>query len=219
MKRRLNLYHSSLHPVKETLTSQRVVWAVAAVLLVAAMARGGLEYALHSLQEQQDALTQSQQNLNERMMDLVAQANRQQPMRSLLRQTAQTELEISSRQALLAEFENRGTIQRDNLSPVLQELASIHTQGVWLTRISITPEGVELEGSTLEAGLIPRWMAKFSQTTTLAKHQFSVVDLQRDTSRVLNFALLSKPRTNDQEALIEEQMEGIKLNEILVPEI
>lgn len=219
MKRRLNLYHVSLQPIKETLTSKRVLWAALAVLLLAAVARGGFEYSLHNLNKELAEQTQEQQELNARMMQLVAQINRQQPMRSLLRRTAQAELEIASRQALLAEFESRGTIQRDNLSPVLQELASIHTQGVWLTRILITPAGVELEGSTLEAGLIPRWMAKFAQTTTLAKHQFSVVDLQRDSGRVLNFALLSKPRSTDQEALIEEQMEGIKLNEILVPEI
>ena len=140
-------------------------------------------------------------------------------MQNLLRQTAKVELDISSRQALLAEFEKRGRIQRDNLSPVLNELGSIHTQGVWLTGISITPEGVMLEGSTLDATLIPQWMAKFAQTSILSKHQFSVVDLQRDSNRVLNFAIGSKGKVNNQQELIEKQMEGIKLDEILVPEV
>lgn len=219
MKRDINLYHTSLQPMRELLTAGRLLVALFILLVVFGLARGAYAYAMVKLVEHRAQLNNEQQALNSRRAELINQLNRQRPERSLLRRTERVELEIASRRALLDEFNRRGTIRRDNLSPVLQELASIHMDGVWLTRVTIQPNGVELEGRTLEAGLIPRWMAGFAQTTTLAAHRFSVVELRRDSRDILSFALLSKPRSADQTNPFNDQIKGIEIDEKYIPSI
>lgn len=217
MKREINLYHTSLHPVRELLTSARLLTALLVILIASSLVRGGYEYAIVKLTVHYEQVDSEQQALNKQLAELASQMNRQRPERTLLRRTERVELEIASRRALLDEFNRRGTIRRDNLSPVLQELAAIHMDGVWLTRVMIQPNGVELEGRTLEAGLIPRWMAGFAQTTTLAAHRFSVVELRRDSRDILNFALLSKPRSDNKMNQFNDQTQGVELDEKYIP--
>lgn len=194
MKRDINLYHDSLRPSKELLTSGRLLMSLLIVVLASAFVRGGYEYATATLAQAHNEARNEQTELSTHMVALAGQLSRHQPDRSLLRRTERIELDADSRRALLDEFNRRGKIRRDNLSPVLQELASIHMTGLWLTRISIQAGGVELEGHTLAPGLIPRWMAKFDSATTLTAHKFSVVELRRDSRDILSFALLSKPK-------------------------
>src|SRR5690554_7796687 len=125
MKRDINLYHTSLQPMRELLTAGRLLVALFILLVVFGLARGAYAYAMVKLVEHRAQLNNEQQALNSRRAELINQLNRQRPERSLLRRTERVELEIASRRALLDEFNRRGTIQRDNLSPVLQELASI----------------------------------------------------------------------------------------------
>ncbi|MCO4322479.1 PilN domain-containing protein [Aliidiomarina quisquiliarum] len=194
MKRDINLYHDSLRPSKELLTTGRLLISLLIVVVVSAFARGGYEYATTTLTKTHNEARNEQTALSTHMVELASQLSRQQPDRLLLRRTERIELDADSRRALLDEFNRRGKIRRDNLSPVLQELASIHMAGLWLTRISIQAGGVELEGHTLAPGLIPRWMAKFDAASTLTTHKFSVVELRRDSRDILSFALLSKPK-------------------------
>lgn len=224
MKQYINLYHASLKPTKELLSSGRLLWLLFIIILACAIGRGGYEYAMAALTKNHNQIVAEQQILHNRVVELATQINRQRPDRTLLRRTERVDLEIESRRALLAEFNRRGKIRRDNLAPVLQELAAIHVEGLWLTRVNIQSNGVELEGRTVEAGLIPRWMANFERASTLAGHKFSVVELRRDSGQVLNFALLSKPKASQLENggqmnQFEDQIKAAEIDEKLIPKI
>lgn len=227
MKHGINLYHESLRPSHELLTSARLLGCLLVILLGCVLVRGGYEYATAKVVNAQTKAQNKQVELSGHMVELASALNRQRPDRSLLRRTERIELDVESRRALLDEFNRRGKIRRANLSPVLKELASIHVEGLWLTRISIQADGVELEGHTLAPNLIPHWMAKFSSASTLASHEFSVVELRRENGSVLSFALLSKPKpviaADGTETpgnvlnLFEDQMKAMEPNEKHIP--
>src|SRR5690554_2223604 len=229
MKHGINLYHESLRPSQELLTSARLLVCLLIILVTCIFVRGGDEYAIAKVVSAQAKAQIQQAELSGRMVELAGELSRQRQDRSLLRRTERIELDVESRRALLDEFNRRGKIRRANLSPVLQELASIHVEGLWLTRISIQADGVELEGHTLAPNLIPHWMAKFASASTLASHQFSVVELRRDNGNLLSFALLSKPKpivaADGTERpvsvlnLFEDQMKAVEPNEKHIPYI
>lgn len=201
MKLDINLYQVSLRPVREKITSGRFLLALFIVIVLAVVIRGGYEYAAMQLSQQQAQQTARLAQLQEQKNTLQSQLAGQQPSSHLLQQVAQVELDIAAGRAVLSEFEQKGAVYRDNLSPILQELAAIRLEGVWLTRMKVQANTkVELEGHALDAALLPRWMAGFAQTRTLAPYKFSVVALRRDHQDYVTFAL-----TNEQELMKQEK--------------
>ncbi|WP_113907015.1 PilN domain-containing protein [Aliidiomarina celeris] len=188
----INLYHSSLQPVREVLTGSRVLLAVAVVVVLMLGWRGVLEIQHRAVLSEARALAAEQEQQRSDMTSLSQAIGQRRLDRALSTQVANLERDVTARRALLQEFQRRGEIRNVNYSPLLHELASIHRDGLWLTRISISAQGIELHGRTTSAVLIPQWMRGFENTQTLSPFQFSVVELRRDDQDLLNFALISR---------------------------
>ncbi|MCC5855979.1 MAG: hypothetical protein JJU10_09960 [Idiomarina sp.] len=193
MKHAINLYHPSLRPERELLTSQRLLLTLALVVLVLVGWRVALGLSEFRLAQSQTQVSAEQSSLRADVTTLGQRARERRPDRDLSRRVDALEADIAVRRALLQEFARRGQVQRQDFSPLLTQLAAIHQDGIWLTRIRVNQERVELHGKTLNAALIPRWMGKFEEAQSLAGFRFSIVELKRDSQEILNFALSSQP--------------------------
>lgn len=198
MKQQVNLYHPSLRPVKPLLTSSRVLSVMTFIFILAVATQLHYKYQDYILGINNKLLTAEQQRLTAHTAELMAKIRAQQPNQRLLNQTYRLEIEVNSHRRLLDEFRQRGNIDELNLTPILYELSEIHQEGLWLTRITVAPLDVSLHGATNKPALIPQWIGKFDDTSTLKEYNFSMVQMKRDANDTLRLVLRSQTNSTQQ---------------------
>ena len=177
-----------------------------AVLLIMVSWRIGIETGSQQVRSELQQAQTNYEALQTNLTQLTAQAQEQQVTQRLSREVERLELEIAASRSLLQEFSSFSMVSQVNFGSVLSDLAYVHVDGIWLTRIVADENGVEIYGKTLQPATIPEWISGFTEAPTLEPFQFSVVALQRDQQNVLNFGIVSKARSqNTSRAALEPE--------------
>jgi hypothetical protein len=164
---------------KPQLLKPRYAWGaremamVVGVVLVGALAWGGLLHyqagALETEAAQQEALqAEAQAALDE------ANATANRAVSALLTERLKlTQFQISQREAVLASLSGTIDTLAAGFSPQMRALAHGDTAGVWLNKFTLAPGYVELQGSTLNAGLLSAYIDRLGRQVPFTGMNFS----------------------------------------------
>ena len=182
----VNLFVDGLVPKREVLDYQQMllIWCGFTVLLILwsgvdAWQNGSMQERYATKQQQ---LIQLKQSVDEMQSKLAGgKAALVQEVQALQEQRrAQSALAL----ALAANQQQQG------LSRALIGLSKSSIEGLWLSQITVLPNGLHLQGAATDAVILPRYIQRLSQQERFQGHSFAAVRLKLDEeSQQLNFEL------------------------------
>jgi Tfp pilus assembly protein PilN len=179
VSQQINLYQPIFRTHKKVFSAVTIVQIagvfVLGLLLIYGFARwqvGGLEERVASLEAQRTTAMTQLQTLSS-----------QQPTTSRSRlvqdQLREAEIEQQQKQRLLSGFMTRRIGDTGGFSRHLAGLARQRIDGLWLTRVIVRDDGIELAGETDAGELVPRYLARLGQEQAFAGTEFASLRLQR----------------------------------------
>lgn len=98
--------------------------------------------------------------------------------------------QIEQASALLQSLRLHQNDSRAGFAALLQTLAENHDEQIWLTRIRIGANALQLAGATVQAERLPIWLARLQSTPSLRGRRFAGLHIVReDDSPLLHFDL------------------------------
>lgn len=181
MRHEINLFDPALRKPKVLLPARHVLiaWACAGLglLLVygweaTAVARAGSH--AKTLQAEAAALKEQVRKLAE------VQAGRK-PSAEVQAMIARRESDRNDRLAVLERLRDADFGSTEGHARYLRALARQAPEGVWLTGVSVggTGQDIRLEGRTLEAPLVARYLSNLGAESPLKGHAFNVLEFRR----------------------------------------
>lgn len=198
MKHSINLFQADLIPERPWLTLHRILLAVALIIVVILLFRAHAAVQLSQLNAELQQHTAERAQAQQQISELSREVSALRPDLNVQSRLLEYEAEIQTRQQLIGEFQRRSQIRRHHYAGLLTDLARLHLEGIWLTRIQQQDGQILLHGKTLNAGLLPLWMQSFAQSDVLSQRQFNMVELKRDERELLSFVLRGSMRSQQQ---------------------
>lgn len=193
MKNRINLYLDEFKP-RLQLVSLNFLFVVWGILLISII----LFYLQVQIQrnkaEQQSAIVA---NVHSQKSALIKQLSIELEQRisdpQLVKQIEQLQADIAVKKTILTEISGRENLKHKRFSALMHDLAAHHAPDLWLTGISVDQHKLLIEGSTVDATSLPRWLNKLRNVDYFVDQEFANAQLFRDTDQQLNFILSSEP--------------------------
>ncbi|RUO33431.1 PilN domain-containing protein [Aliidiomarina sanyensis] len=168
MKHSINLYRADLVPKRPLLDLQRVLTVVLVLWVIGVGWRVVLEIQTMRLESQLQAAQTEQRQKQQLLSQLSAQVAQLQIDPQLERRVRQLQAEVQNKRSVLFEFTELGSVQSFDYAAIMTELARVHEEGLWVTRIEENRGVLNLHGHAVDPALIPRWMQKFQETEQLS---------------------------------------------------
>ena len=189
----INLYQPIFRKERKRFSALALLQiSLAACLLMVAIGVY-FQVQLHRLQANEQALANQHRHLEQTLAGL-RDSTGQPELEALDRRIAELERQLAGRDSLLAGLSRLS--DRESFSPVLQALGQQRLAGLWLTGLTLGPNGqeVQLRGVTLEPGLVPRYLEQLGGHPRLRDLDFQQVQLQRRASGdgALDFSLATR---------------------------
>lgn len=194
MKHTINLFQQDLIPEQPWLTLPRVFIVILVLCAVLGVWKAGLMLQTSALESQVEAQRTLLNEQQQQLATLSDQLRTQAPNPALEADVGRLENQVATRQYLLAEFRRRGQIKQHDYAGLLTDLALLHRDGVWLTRIHQDRDQLNLHGHAVNASILPQWMQSFKESTVLSERRFNMVELKRDNRELLSFVLQGSSR-------------------------
>ena len=191
MKQRINLYQPALQPVPQRFALPALLRSCSLVLLVIAGITGALQFQLQQQQQQSKKIQTAVQQKSEELANLQKALENRQPEQSLLRQAEQLNAEILQKQQLLQYLTADQQTQPPQYAAVLQQLSAQDLPQFWLRSFRLGKAGVEFDGVTRDAALVPQWLRQLGQSPQFSGQQFSAVSFQPLSQDYLQFRVSS----------------------------
>jgi exonuclease VII large subunit len=191
LKQRINLYQPALQPVPQRFALPALLRSCSLVLLVIAGITGALQFQLQQQQQQSKKIQTAVQQKSEELANLQKALENRQPEQSLLRQAEQLNAEILQKQQLLQYLTADQQTQPPQYAAVLQQLSAQDLPQFWLRSFRLGKAGVEFDGVTRDAALVPQWLRQLGQSPQFSGQQFSAVSFQPLSQDYLQFRVSS----------------------------
>lgn len=190
----INFYQARFRPVQVRLNLFQSGLLIGGTLLLVVSATVWLIRFDQQLkqEEQQLALAadslQSQVQLRKQELDILLNDQ------SLDDEIVELNREIQARERIVDYVNTRVIGSSQGYSVYLDTLAALQIKNVWLEEILITPEHLRVQGSALDAGLIPQYMQQFQQNSLFKGLEFDVFRIERDSAQdwKVDFELATK---------------------------
>jgi hypothetical protein len=190
----INLYQASLRPPRQWLSVSQLMLAVSVLIgALAAFSLGQWWWLSHSHTRLLLA-TQQQQQLTQRIEQLTKQLVLNSNDSELKKTLSDKQAELQDKQSVLTALSGKHFGNTRGFTEQFTGLARQHVEGVWLTGLYIHAGGekLNLEGSTYQAELVPRWLQRLAQEPSFQGIEFKTMLMQRvDKSSQINFDLRS----------------------------
>jgi hypothetical protein len=192
MKQRINLYQTSLQPIKETLALSSLLASMSLVLLTSLVLWAGLQWQ----QRQQLQLnTQVEQQLirQQEQLGLLQQALLQrQPANALISERDQIKRRVEQQIALQQYLATQQVQVEYAYSAVLQQFKVVDINSVWLTHFILRPDSSELQGLTTVPAAVPGWLESLRNVGYFKGQRFSELRLlQLPEQQAVQFQLIA----------------------------
>lgn len=185
----INLYTAEFRPRRQYLSLPNVALAAGAMLLV-----GALVYAAQSwhggrlrseLAASQAEVATARSELEVAQVKLAAHV----PSTELAAQLKKRSEEVAAKDELLAALKNTPQLTRKGYSPVLASLTRHPLDGLWLTRVDIVGDEVNLSGLTRKAELVPDYVDTLVKDADFGAQSYEVLAMQATDDGLLKFDL------------------------------
>ena len=181
MRQEINLYQAAFRPKRQPWTLNQLFIA-GGVLLVMLVAWAWWEQQkLNSLQAELDVLSARKIQSEEQIVASETKLSSNKINADLVEHISHARLDLKKKQAVLDYFNDLKLTEDRGFSPLLQGLADRQIKGVWLTILSIGKEGqyLQLEGSALDAYLVPAFLAALSKDRAYSGRNFKSMYIKR----------------------------------------
>ncbi len=202
MSQQINLYSTALKAPAQRFAAEMVVASLAVTALVVVAACLWAQALTRGMQQDMAAVRASQvqekQQLSARLPSSENQAG------ALEQQLAQVDAALLQRRAVLDELTRGRLDDKHRRSVLLRRVAQTLPKSVWLTKIDITDNRLELHGRTLEPESLRPWLAQLAADPILPGQPLAALKIERDNaSAALNpgaqepwvFTMVSKADT------------------------
>ena len=185
-KQRVNLYIQALRPVPEVLPLSMAIGLLAAAIgLLLLMVIAAQWLASNSAAELTAAQQQSQQ-LTEDVANQTASLQQRQPplLHSQRLQALQQQLE--QRRRLLGLLMHHKPLQQRELGAMLDLLARHRSEQLWLQRISLSEQKLQLQGAALGEAGVTAWLSALTADAAagpLRLHGLNIQESKVDNAR------------------------------------
>jgi MSHA biogenesis protein MshI len=194
MKQQINLYQAEFRQPEIALSADHIFMGAGGLLLLMVLGSAGLALSNMFADHRLAALKVEVETLKQGNTQIDSQLQGRAVDQTLAGSAANAARQLQSRQDIL-QLVQRSEQRKDTVhfSELLAGLARQHVSGMWLTRIDISASGQEmhLEGSTLNAKLVPEFVGKLGQEPVYAGREFRKVMIQRNVkdASLLDFVL------------------------------
>ena len=189
MKNRVNLFTDDFKPKRILLTLgfAGVVWSVTALVIAVftffAYSNWSVEADLaepfaSSYAEKQSMIRVLTDARDGRLND-----------ETLMLQVETLQKQLRARTLLINELEKKEQLKNQGFSSLMRDLAENHQEGVWLKRIRVSEQQLQLMGGTESASAVPHWIKNLKQANYFTGRKFAAATLYRDESDVLQFEI------------------------------
>ena len=174
MIREINLYNPALAPKVELFSGAAVLFALAGVLTLSLLAwtGAGMQAAGAALRESAQAtqLAQAQAEVTR----LAQQAAQRKPDAAVREDLARIDALLAARNQVMATLDSGALGDTGGVSEYFRAFARQTTGGLWLTGFSIAGAGsqIVIQGRTLDAALVPGFLARLRDEDALRGHSF-----------------------------------------------
>jgi len=200
MKQQVNFYSDEFKPKKElfTLENMLVVWlaGIVAVLVLynyesekAELAHNSWQMAVRQEQHQNQQLATLQQSFAKRGDAVV-----------LEKTLADLKQNLQQREYVLEQLGLRADGMRKGVAGLMENLAGITIEGLWLTEIKINEGQLSVSGLTNDAEKVPQMIQRLQLMSSLQDRRFSRLQVKtfEDNEGLLSFVLQSENQINRQ---------------------
>lgn len=191
LKTRVNLYSSSLLPVKVALSFARLGTLVVLLLLGVLLLGGLFSWKLSQIQLELGSATLEQAGLLAQKQTLESQVASHQPDPALVAEVEAKAQHIEFKHLMLSGLgDQKGSMSR-GFASLLTELATVADDNSWLSRIQVEGDSFQFEGYARHPQSVPQWIARLKTTNSLRGHGFAAMTMERDEGKPLAFTLTS----------------------------
>lgn len=181
MNQQINLYQPMFRRQEKVFSAMTMMQTSLLFLIVLSTIYFYGQYRINPLQIELQKFTRDVRSLQSRVDGYRRKLP--QPGKSQLLDTeiARLEKELQQRRQIQDILQRQELGNAQGFSAYLKALARQHVQGTWLTRVAIDNGGksLSLQGKTLSSELVPRYIQRLSEESTLAGLSFNVMELRR----------------------------------------
>lgn len=189
MKNRVNLFTDEYKPkiVLITLGFAGFVWSFTALLVAI------LTFSAYSTWRTDAELAEPFASSYEEKQSMIRVLTDTRDSRlndeTLMAQVENLKRQLEARVLLIGELEKREQLKNQGFSALLLDLAEHHQQGVWLKRIRVSEQQLQLMGGTANASAVPKWIKNLKQADYFAGRKFAGATMYRDETDALQFEI------------------------------
>jgi len=195
MMQQINLYQPSFRQVRQFVSIGVMVSSVVLFLLLFAGYYGYISWQL----QQQTARVQLIETRVAEQQQRVAEMEKQFPVRTksalLEKQLAAFEQTRAGKQQILNMLNSGVVGNNDGFSAYLEGMARRRIDNLWLSNIVINGGGerMRIEGSTLKADLLPKYIQQLSMESAFSGREFAIFSMSRSGkgNKQIDFSLNS----------------------------
>lgn len=189
------------------LLSFRVLWQGCATVLVVLMMMYG--WGIQQTQQMKSELAQlekRQQLFTQQLGEVSAQLAGMKTDTAPQLELANLEREMVARQKVVDALTRVRNTYTQGISTYLESFSRQMPKGVWLTGFTVQAggEGLVIRGSSLKPELVPTFLDQLSTEKTLVGTQFSLLQIQRETSgaRFVDFTVTTGTEPPEESSLM-----------------
>jgi len=186
----VNFYLSEYQP-KPLEFGFKFAASIAIVFTLAFLGYGHLQNQQLSQLEQQFADNQKKlDKTQESIKKIQKQRGKTSPTQNIQKQILRKQKELIASKKLLAKVIKQKATKPVNYSQVLNALSQQKEKHLWLTKIDLYPESINLTGQATDPAAIPDYIAKMA-TNNLLSSEFEEFEIKRDINdrRIVNFSM------------------------------
>lgn len=193
----INLYQSILRAPRQVLTVPQLAIAASVLFAVLGAISATQWWWLHHNEQLLVSVKQEQAQLTQdidRLSKALALSSNDTELKKTI---SDKENELQDKQTVLQALTGKHFGNTTGFAEQFTGLARQHVQGVWITGLYIHAGGekLNLEGSTYEAELVPRYLQRLAQEPSFKGIEFKTFLMQRaDKSSQIDFDLRSSPK-------------------------
>jgi len=179
-RQQVNLYQPVADVSRQPFSARTATFAVAAIAAAIVLIWGYGTWEVSRLQRSVDTLSERQHAEEQAVAAAgsvhAARANPEELQAQIKDLTA----DIALRRKALERLKQGAEGRRTGFAPALEGLARRHVDGLWLSHLVLSGSvGMTLEGTTLDADLVPRYLHGLSADPALAGEHFDELLIER----------------------------------------
>ncbi|MBC3766101.1 PilN domain-containing protein [Neptunicella marina] len=189
MKYRVNLYLQELRPKVALYTLKFVVfvWGVAFLTMLAIGL--WLQSSLTEINTKYDQQLQRSNQLQTELSALTRQLSQRTKSPVLLKKLDELTQTYQDKQYVMAELATLNAHSSKDFASLMQNLAKVHQEDLWLTRIKVNGNDVRFEGGVSYGDVVPQWLTELAKTPFFKGQKFAKTRIQRDENSGLSFVI------------------------------